>query len=79
MKISAQTDHSKWEIFSEGGVPLIDELRNRLRSLHIFVPHDVESDQMQRRRNPFTQQQNLLNLKVCFFQIKLNYLFTNFI
>ncbi|CAF3113661.1 unnamed protein product [Rotaria sp. Silwood2] len=43
---------------------LIDELRNRLRQLHIFVPRDVESDQMQRRRNPIAQQQNLLNLKI---------------
>ncbi|CAF1670420.1 unnamed protein product [Rotaria magnacalcarata] len=43
---------------------LIDELRNRLRQLHIFVPRDVESDQMQRRRNPIIQQQNLLNLKI---------------
>ncbi len=43
---------------------LIDELRNRLRQLNIFVPRDIESDQMQRRRNPITQQQNLLNLKV---------------
>ncbi|CAF1398035.1 unnamed protein product [Adineta steineri] len=43
---------------------LIDELRNRLRQLHIFVPRDVETDQMQRRRNPIIQQQNLLNLKI---------------
>ena len=45
---------------------LIDKLRNRLCQLHIFVPRDIESDQMQRRRNPITKQQNLLNLKVNF-------------
>ncbi|UJR29861.1 hypothetical protein I4U23_017409 [Adineta vaga] len=43
---------------------LIDELRTRLRQLHIFVPRDVDSDQIQRRRNPIIQQQNLLNLKI---------------
>ncbi|CAF4589982.1 unnamed protein product, partial [Rotaria sp. Silwood2] len=43
---------------------LIDELRNRLRQLHIFVPRNVESDQMQRQRNPITQQQNFLNFKI---------------
>ena len=51
---------------------LIDEIRNRLRQLHIFVPRDIESDQMKRRRNPITKQQNLLNLKVNFQKTKLN-------
>lgn len=46
---------------------LIDELRTRLRQLNIIVPRDIETDQMQRRRNPFTHQQNLLNLKVRLF------------
>ena len=43
---------------------LIDDLRNRLKQLHIHVARHVDSDSMQRRRNPFVQQQNLLHLKV---------------
>lgn len=43
---------------------LIDELRTRLRQLNIFVPRDVDSEQMQRRRNQITYQQNLINLKI---------------
>ena len=43
---------------------LVDELRTRLRQLKIFVPRDIEADEIRRRKNPILQQQNLLNLKV---------------
>ena len=43
---------------------LVDELRTRLRQLKIFVPQDIEADEIHRRKNPIFQQQNLLNLKV---------------